>query len=164
MRVRSKACINWLTPLDFLKKLGNFDLDPCAMVNQPWRTATVQYTIYDQGLYQNWVGRVWLNPPFGPNVKKWVKKLSEHGNGLALLIAGTDKKYFQKYVWDKADGIFFLADKITFWTMEGIPGKATFYLPLVLVAYGRNNVEAICASGIRGNLIENHLRLGENHD
>jgi ParB family chromosome partitioning protein len=53
----------WLTPPFILKALGKFDLDPCASLQQPSKTATRQFTILDDGLNKVWSGRVWLNPP-----------------------------------------------------------------------------------------------------
>lgn len=59
------ASDEWLTPPEIVQALGPFHLDPCAAVNQPWKTAKVQYTIEDGGLSKRWAGFVWCNPPFG---------------------------------------------------------------------------------------------------
>jgi hypothetical protein len=56
---------DWLTPRYILDALGKFDLDPCAALDQPWATARRPLTVKDDGLKKPWVGRVWLNPPYG---------------------------------------------------------------------------------------------------
>ena len=55
----------WLTPPEIIKALGDFDLDPCSPINRPWNTAKNHFNINDNGLMQNWFGRVWCNPPYG---------------------------------------------------------------------------------------------------
>jgi hypothetical protein len=71
----------WLTPPKLLAKLGEFDLDPCSPLNRPWDTARKHYTIEDDGLAQTWEGRVWLNPPYGPPMVKWLKKMAFYEGG-----------------------------------------------------------------------------------
>lgn len=51
----------WLTPRVILDKLGEFDLDPCA--HSGWKTAKNHF--FQNGLDNDWKGRVWLNPPYG---------------------------------------------------------------------------------------------------
>ena len=71
----------WLTPPHILKALGDFDLDPCASDSRPWDTARNHYTKDDDGLASPWFGRVWMNPPYGPPMGQWLRKLSEHSGG-----------------------------------------------------------------------------------
>ena len=53
-----------VTPPDILTALGPFALDPCAAPDpRPWDTATVHYTLPQNGLALPWTGRVFLNPP-----------------------------------------------------------------------------------------------------
>ena len=75
----------WLTPPELLEKLGKFDLDPCAPLDRPWDTATNHFTIQDDGLKQEWHGRVWLNPPYGRGMDRWLEKLANHAGGGLLL-------------------------------------------------------------------------------
>src|SRR6185369_2312847 len=82
----------WLTDPAIIKALEVFDLDPCAPVSRPWDMANRHYTIADDGLIQPWEGRVWLNPPYGLKTRTWIKLLSEHGNGIALIYARTETK------------------------------------------------------------------------
>ncbi len=75
----------WLTPPELLAKLGTFDLDPCAPVDSPWDTALNHFTIENDGLKQDWFGRVWLNPPYGRGMDLWLNKLAKHAGGGLLL-------------------------------------------------------------------------------
>src|SRR6266702_2856765 len=60
----------WFTPSRYVeaarKVMGSIDLDPasCEMANRVVRAARY-YTKQDNGLAQEWYGRVWLNPPYG---------------------------------------------------------------------------------------------------
>lgn len=54
----------WYTPKEIIDALGEFDLDPCAPMRPLWRTARVMYNKEQDGLKQEWEGRVWLNPPY----------------------------------------------------------------------------------------------------
>ena len=89
----------WYTPKEVLEALGKFDLDPCAPVHPLWRTAEVMYDKNIDGLSQKWKGRVWLNPPYSrPLIELFVRRLAEHGNGIALLFNRCDSKMFQDII------------------------------------------------------------------
>lgn len=81
---------SWLTPPEIIAALGTFDLDPCACVGQPWSTAETHLYPRDDGLSAPWVGRVWLNPPYGPATARWLQRLARHGDGIALIFARTE--------------------------------------------------------------------------
>lgn len=98
---------DWLTPPEIIQSLGQFDLDPCSPLSRPWDTASHHLTIEDDGLSCGWVGRVWLNPPYGNKTFKWIERLCQHRNGIALIFARTETIGFHEQIWDKADGIFF---------------------------------------------------------
>jgi hypothetical protein len=84
----------WLTPKWIVDALGPFDLDPCAPTVRPWPTAEKHYTVLDDGLSLAWSGRVWLNPPYGKRTSRWLWRLTQHGDGIALVFArsGTTRK------------------------------------------------------------------------
>tara|TARA_R110002094_G_scaffold82214_1_gene87256 strand:+ start:291 stop:593 length:303 start_codon:yes stop_codon:yes gene_type:complete len=86
--------VEWLTPPDLVKKLGSFDLDPCAPVDAPFYHALNYYTVKQDGLSKKWKGRVYCNPPYGRGMELWLKKLKYHGNGIALIFARTETKCF----------------------------------------------------------------------
>lgn len=129
----------YLTPPDLIKSLGEFDLDPCSPVNRPWDTAKHHFDVADDGLNKEWSGRVWLNPPYGREAYKWVEKLSDHGNGIALLCVRTDNKLWHDIIFKKADSILFLKGRIKFYNVDGTQQKNSIGAPCCLVAFGRNN-------------------------
>lgn len=144
----------WLTPPEILKSLAPFDLDPCAPIVRPWPTANKHYTIEDDGLKQNWVGRVWLNPPYGKHTGTWLNKLAEHGNGLALIFARTETEMFVEHVWKKADAVFFIFGRLYFYHVDGSKAKSNNGAPSCLIAYGENNVTFLEKCGIPGQLVK----------
>lgn len=144
----------WLTPPDLLKKLGEFDLDPCAPINRIWETANKHYTRLDNGLMQNWEGRVWLNPPYGKDTVRWIKKLADHNNGIALTFARTETKIFFDAIWYEATAILFIKGRLYFYHANGKKAKANSGAPSVLVAYNETNAEILKNSGIEGKFIK----------
>lgn len=78
---------HWLTPPALLQATGPFDLDPCAYEKQPWRTAVKMYSLPAQdGLLLPWEGTVFCNPPYGPEVEKWARRLALHERRAAARI------------------------------------------------------------------------------
>lgn len=140
----------WLTPPYILKSLGEFDLDPCAPVERPWNTAKQYLTIMDDGLSKNWHGRVWLNPPYGQHTGSWLSKLSDHGNGIALIFARTETKMFFDFVWGKANAVLFLRGRLYFHHLDGSKAKHNSGAPSVLIAYGDNNAQCLSNCSIDG--------------
>lgn len=139
----------WLTPPHIIESLGVFDLDPCSPINRPWDTAKNHLTILDDGLSKNWKGRVWCNPPYGRETFKWIDKLSQHGNGIALIFARTETIGFHEHIWNKADSIFFFKGRLKFHHVTGEQGGSA-NAPSCLVAFGGANVEAIENSKLTG--------------
>ena len=73
----------WGTPqelYDTLNKEFQFQLDPCSSKEN--HKAPLYYTKEDNGLAQDWGKmRVFINPPYGREIGKWVKKAYEHAQG-----------------------------------------------------------------------------------
>ena len=155
---QSRQKDEWLTPPDLIRILGRFDLDPCAPVCRPWDTASRHYTVLDDGLKKSWFGRVWMNPPYGRETGIWLKKLKEHGNGIALVFARTETKMFFDCIWNNADGILFLRGRLAFFHVDGTEGGHAG-APSCLVAYGKRNVAAIRNSRLDGVLVTQRTRL-----
>lgn len=146
----------WLTPPEILRALGEFDLDPCAPVKRPWPTAAEHYTIEDNGLAQPWHGRVWCNPPYGLEAARWLDRLAQHGNGIALIFARTETRMFFDHVWRRADAVLFIEGRLHFHHVDGSRAAANAGAPSCLVAYGSANRRALSDAqdrGIKGRLI-----------
>jgi hypothetical protein len=138
----------WLTPPEILAPLGEFDLDPCAPAVRPWDTAKDHMTKENDGLCQQWHGRVWLNPPFGREAILWLAKLARHGFGIALIPARTETAMFYETVWGKADAVLFIKGRPHFHYVDGRRAPFNSGAPICLVAYGEDNAEVLRESGL----------------
>jgi len=143
----------WLTPPEIIRALGSFDTDPCSPIARPWDTAGRHFSVLDDGLKQQWTGRVWLNPPYGLESSKWLERLADHGNGIALIFARTETAMFFEHVWEKATALLFLKGRLFFHYVDGRKAKANAGAPSVLVAYGEHNAAALLQSGITGRFV-----------
>jgi phage N-6-adenine-methyltransferase len=100
----SSATNEWATPQDFFDKLMEtycFTLDVCATAENA--KCADFYTKEDNGLTKDWMGRCWMNPPYGRDIKYWVKKAykSAQDNGalvVCLLPSRTDTAWWHDYV------------------------------------------------------------------
>lgn len=144
-----KTTVEWLTPPDLVKKLGEFDLDPCTPINPPFVHAKTNFTIIDDGLTKSWFGRIYMNPPYGKGMETWIEKLKNHGNGIVLIFARTETKCFFNHIWYDADAILFVKGRIKFYNIDG-EQKGTPGAPSVFIAYGNENALALKNSGIEG--------------
>ena len=94
---------NWETPQALFDKLNaefHFDLDVCA--DNSNAKCKKFYTKEQDGLQQNWIGMCWMNPPYGREIGKWLKKAYESSiNGatvVCLIPARTDTAWWHDYV------------------------------------------------------------------
>lgn len=105
----------WATPQDFFDKLDSefhFDLDVCATAENA--KCKRFFTKEQDGLSQQWGGVIYMNPPYGREIVKWVKKCSEYnGTAVALLPARTDTRWFHDYIYGKAE-IRFIKGRLKF--------------------------------------------------
>jgi hypothetical protein len=139
----------WLTPPGIVTALGRFDLDPCAADPRPWDTARHHIAPPEDGLSADWVGRVWLNPPYS-DLPRWLDKLADHGHGTALVFARTETRWFVDAVWNRATAVLFLHGRVTFCLPDGSRASGNAGAPSCLVAYGREDAEALANSRLGG--------------
>ena len=112
------ASNEWATPQEFFNQLNSefhFTLDPCCTHDNA--KCENHYTIAEDGLSQNWEGRVFCNPPYGRELPKWVKKCYEEslkGSLVVMLIPSrTDTRWFHDWIYGKA-GIRFIKGRLKF--------------------------------------------------
>lgn len=101
----SSATAEWSTPKDFYDKLNNvfgFLLDPCATKENT--KAPVYCTKEDDGLSKDWSGykRVFMNPPYGRELKLWMKKAYEESLKGALVVCLVPARPDTKWWWEYA--------------------------------------------------------------
>lgn len=133
----SSEDMTWGTPQDFFDKLDeefNFTLDPCATPETAKCKAF--FTKEDDGLVQDWSGHtVFCNPPYGSEIKKWVKKCAEvgqKGTVVMLIPARTDTAYFHDFIYGKAE-IRFVRGRLKFVGSQKGSGSAPF--PSMVVVF-----------------------------
>lgn len=146
----------WLTPPEIVAALGPFDLDPCAAPEpRPWPTATRHIALPEDGLTAGWSGRVWCNPPYGPHVGGWMKRMAEHGplgGGIALIFARVETAVWQDIIWPHAKAVLFPRGRIRFHRPDGERGDHAS-APSALVAFSHEDADALATCGIAGKLV-----------
>jgi phage N-6-adenine-methyltransferase len=141
----------WGTPATIFELLNiMFDLDPChpqiaySIPIDNWCHAW--YTKEDDGLKSPWFGRVFMNPPYGDGIIHWMAKMHEHANGIALVFARTDVKWYRQYAL-QADAILYLKTRLKFIDMnddkDEEKAKNGAGAGSMLVAWGDDNVAAL---------------------
>ncbi|MHC4397833.1 MAG: DNA N-6-adenine-methyltransferase [Planctomycetota bacterium] len=148
----------WYTPRRIFEAMGvEFDLDPCSPGAEtvPWIPATRHLTYFENGLRIKWFGNVWLNPPYGQDAGKWLRKLAIHGRGIALVFSRTDTQWFHKYV-PMADAVCFVKGRVQFvkaseasrYAAGGYTPKGGCGAGSMLVAFGEDNAEILYRCGL----------------
>lgn len=110
----------WATPQNLFDELNDefyFTLDPCATDENA--KCSKYFTIEDNGLSKDWSNDVvFMNPPYGREIKKWIKKAYEESlNGATVVCsipARTDTTYWHDFIFDKANDIRFLRGRLKF--------------------------------------------------
>ena len=110
----------WSTPQYLFDKLDrefSFTLDPCATDGNA--KCDKYFTVDDDGLIQDWSNDiVFMNPPYGREIKHWVQKAYEESlkgaTVVCLIPARTDTIYWHDYIFGKASDIRFLRGRLKF--------------------------------------------------
>ena len=148
-----KACdkdhstIDWYTPPAIVKALGGqerFDLDPCTPEDPsrlPAPTARRMIPRSQDGLATVWWPQafVWMNPPYGKGMDKWMTKLANHpGGGIALVPAHMDPGWMHDFVLNHPNttAILLTRGRLKFMRPDGTTGTAA-PTGSVFVAYGQ---------------------------
>jgi len=111
----------WETPKKIFDQLNNefhFTLDPCSSHEN--HKCEKYYTVEDDGLSKDWSGEVvFVNPPYGRELKLWVKKCFEESikeNTVVVLLvpSRTDTQYQHEFVFKYAKAVCFLKGRLKF--------------------------------------------------
>lgn len=148
------ATVEWYTPpaivdaLGFSKTGRRFSMDVCSPGAEKTHVpADKHLTIVEDGLTTPWHGTVWMNPPYGKELPTWMGKLAAHGDGIALVFARPDTKWFQAAL-EKATVVCFIAGRIKFidgrtGQVAGSPGAGS-----ALFAFGDTAASAVLDSDL----------------
>lgn len=129
----SSATDLWETPADFFERtareFGGFDLDVCATKDNA--KCARFFSPEEDGLKQEWSGKVWMNPPYGKGIERWLRKAYDSAANGALVVclvpARTDARWWQTYA-SKGE-IRFIAGRLKF---GGSKNSAPFPSALVV--------------------------------
>ena len=129
----SRKC-DYETPQSLFDALDHdyhFETDVCA-TNENAKCASY-YTPEQDGLAQKWRGVCWMNPPYGRDIGRWVRKAYEEAQSGAIVVcllpARTDTKWWHDYCMRGA--VTFLRGRVKF---VGAEHGAPF--PSAIVVFG----------------------------
>jgi phage N-6-adenine-methyltransferase len=129
---------DWETPQTFFDHFNNrygFTLDACATAENA--KCENYFTPEDNALTRRWAGVVWMNPPYGHGLGKWVEKAYQESRRkgvdevVCLLPASTDTTWWHDYVM-KARHIILIRGRLRF---GGSSSNAPF--PSCVVIFSR---------------------------
>ena len=144
----------WYTPKEYIEAarqvMGWIDLDPATSETA---NTVVQadefYTAQDDGLAQEWTGKVWMNPPYSSDlVGRFAEKLCSHyeagdvTEAIVLVNNATETGWFQRMA-QTATCVCFPRTRVKFWKPDGetgapLQGQAILY-------FGTKNINFIAA-------------------
>ena len=118
--------VEWPTPKAVYEQLDRefqFDFDPCPLGGNQDGTSR---------LFCSWDGRrVFCNPPYGPEKRRFLERAIEADIAVFLLPARTDTKWFHELVLPIAKEIRFIRGRLKFGD-----AKDSAPFPSMIVIYG----------------------------
>lgn len=118
----------WYTPPEFIEAarsvMGCIDLDPASSdIANNIVKADKYYTKANDGLFEEWKGNIWMNPPYSqPLVSNFIDKFinSEFNQAVILVNNATETKWFQS-IAEISQAICFPSSRIKFLDVNGEP-------------------------------------------
>ena len=128
----------WETPAALFDAIeaaaGAFDLDPCAPDKPGTVRAARRYTAAQDGLAREWRGRVFMNPPYGRALPRWLAKAAAEAKAgaevVGLVPARPDTQAWHRHVAGRA-GVFMLRGRVAFGD-----GRSAAPFPSAVVVWG----------------------------
>lgn len=131
----SSEADEWETPQPFFDVLNSefhFITDVCALPNSA--KCKHYFSPEDDGLSKNWNGSCWMNPPYGDEIEKWVKKAFESAKNGTLVVSLVPARTDTHWWWDycRFGEVRFIRGRLKFGTASsGAP------FPSAVVIFGR---------------------------
>jgi site-specific DNA-methyltransferase (adenine-specific) len=129
---------DWCTPPEVFEKYNkiyNFIYDIACTSDNCLCSSGFYFDKGYNALDENWYelpGHLWLNPPYGRELPKWIEKCHEEWNKgakiVALIPARTDAAYWHDHIFGRAT-VAFLKGRIKF---VGAPYNAPFPSAIVV--------------------------------
>lgn len=139
----SSATPEWATPqelFDHYDRIFNFTLDPCSTHGNA--KCAMHYTKEEDGLSKPWTGSVWMNPPYGKEIPKWVRKAYESAQEgatvVCLLPARTDTRWFHE--WCVKGELTFLKGRLKFLNPEQAKPQPAPFPSMICVFFKKTDV------------------------
>ena len=116
--MKSSLSNEWTTPRELFEELDaefHFTLDAASTDENA--LCEQHYTIDDDGLKQEWVGSVWLNPPYGREIGAWMQKAAQSNRGgvtVCLVPARTDTRWWHEWIVGHATEVRFIRGRLKF--------------------------------------------------
>lgn len=138
----------WYTPPDYIEAarrvMGDIDLDPASSdIANVIVKAHQHYTKENDGLSKEWHGRIWMNPPYAPEliklfVSKYYKSIEDGTvtEGIVLVNNATETQWFYQLV-ECSSAVVFTKGRVRFLDPEGNPRGAPLQGQAILY-YGEN--------------------------
>jgi len=135
----------WYTPPEYTAAakvvMGGIDLDPASSHKaNEFVGADKYYTLEDDGLVQEWGGRVWMNPPYSqPEIAEFCDKFlasPEINEACVLVNNATDTRWMQKML-KHATAVCFVRGRISYLDKSGKPKNKPLQGQAILY-YGNN--------------------------
>jgi phage N-6-adenine-methyltransferase len=133
----------WETPQEFFDAINSefaFEIDVCAL---PENAKCARYFTPEQnGLHQEWRGVCWMNPPYGREIGKWIRKAAESAQAgakvVCLIPSRTDTAWWHDYIEGRAE-VRFIRGRLKF---GGAKNSAPFPSAVVIFHGSSSEVPA----------------------
>ena len=144
----------WYTPVEYVEAarevMGEIDCDPASSkIANKTVQAKVFFSKEQDGLGKDWVGNVWMNPPYAQplvdrfsEVMTWKFENGEVKQACILVNNATETEWFQRML-KQASAVCFITGRIHFIDPEGKPsgaplqGQCVLYLGKAVGKFGK---------------------------